>query len=151
MKKALMTAMMAALAAAAVFAHGHGRHERHGGHYWSGEWTIPQAAEDFIGKHFPDASVRFAGGGGRVCKVALSDGTEIAFAPDGSWHDIRCYAGVPLDVLPQAAADSARELYPDVPVMRAEKSWRGYELRLANRMSMFFDADGRLLGQKFDD
>ena len=153
MKKALMLTLMVALAVS-LFAHGHGWRGRHGGCY--GEWAvpqenIPQAAQDFIGEYFPEKTVQFAGGNARVLKVALSDGTEIAFAPDGSWHDIKAYAGVPAGVLPQGIASSVLELYPNVPVMRAEKKWHGYELKLGNRMEMYFDFDGRLLGQKWDD
>ena len=151
MKKTLMIAMMAALAAS-LFAHGHGGRGRHGG-FIPAE-NIPQAAQDFIGEYFPDRTVQFAGsfsrGGFPIYKVDLSDGTEIAFAPDGNWHDIKSYMGVPPAILPQEAANSARELYPNVPVMRAEKKMHGYELKLANRMEMYFDSDGRLLGQKFD-
>ena len=100
MKKVLIMAMMAAVAAS-LFAHGHDWRGRHGGFIPSE--NIPQAAQDFIGRHFPDRTVVFAGGDARICKVALSDGTEIAFAPDGEWHDIKSFAGVPAGVLPQGA------------------------------------------------
>ncbi len=175
MKKALTIVMMVAIAAAALFAHG-GHSWRDDGR-WRGEhnWrdmhdrpggddrgrygrfgpvpqeSIPQAARDFIAEHFPDRTVNFAGGNSRICKVALSDGTEIGFTTDGEWLDIKSYAGVPLSVLPQGAVSSVNEFYPNVPITRAEKKWQGYELRLGNRMRMYFDLDGRLLGQKFDD
>ena len=175
MKKALTIVMMAAIAAAALFAHnGHSwreddrwrgehnwrdMHDRRGGddrgrYGWFGpvsQESIPQAAQDFIAEYFPDRTVNFAGGNSRICKVVLSDGTEIGFTTDGAWLDIKSYAGVPLSVLPQEVANSARELYPNVPITRAEKKWQGFELKLANRMEMYFDTDGRLLRQKFDD
>ena len=164
MKKALMMALMA-MFAASLFAHGHGGWRgdrgdrgwrgRHGGRSWSGEWavpqtSIPQAAQDFIGEYFPDRTVQFAGGDSRMYRAALSDGTEIAFTADGDWHEVKSY-GVQPSVLPQEIAAQTEQAYPSVPILRAEKKRYGIEVKLANRMEMYFDFDGRLLGQKFDD
>ena len=140
MKKALMTALMAALAMAGLFADRIVPVD-----------TIPQAAKELIAERFPGRKAQFAKADFNEWDVQLDDGTEIEFTGGGEWKEIKCYAGVPAGVLPQPIADYVSQSYPDVPILKAEKERRGYELQLANRVKMRFDADGRLLRQKFDD
>ena len=140
MKKTLMMALMAVFAAAALFADRIVPVD-----------SIPQAAKNLIAEHFPGRNAQFAKADFNEWEVQLDDGTEIEFTGGGEWKGIKCYTGVPLSVLPQAIADHVAQSYPDVPVLNAEKERRGYELKLANRMEMFFGLDGCLLGQKLDD
>lgn len=173
MKRIAIALIMTCAGAAALFAHGHWGRGWHDGWRRHGEGecygrgrdyyrqagpvpleSIPKAAQDFIAEHFPERTAQLAIDDYRIYKVILDDGTEIVFTPDGEWHDIESYMGVPSDVLPQEIADYAEETYPDIPIIQAEKDWRGwggYELKLANRMEMYFDNSGRVLGQKFDD
>ena len=139
MKKTLMIAMMAALAAAA-FADRIVPVD-----------SIPQAAKSLIAEHFPGKAAQFAKADFNEYEVQLNDGTEIEFTGSGEWKEIKAYAGVPAGVFPRPIADYVSQAYPNVPILKAEKEWRGYELKLANRMEMYFDSSGRFLGQKFDD
>ncbi len=140
MKKAVMIAIMAAVAAAALFADRIVPVD-----------SIPQAAKALIAEHFPGRTAQFAEADFNEYEVQLNDGTEIQFSGSGDWQEIKSYTGVPAGVLPQAIADYTAQAYPNVPIIKAEKEWRGYELKLANRMEMYFDSAGRFLGQKFDD
>ena len=140
MKKALMLTLMAALATAAAFADRIVPVD-----------SIPQAAKNLIAEHFPGRLAQFVKADFNEYEVQLNDGTEIEFTGSGEWKEIKAYAGVPAGVFPRPIADYVSQAYPNVPILKAEKEWRGYELKLANRMKMYFDNDGRLLGQKFDD
>ena len=138
MKKTLMVALTAALAAAA-FADRIVPVD-----------SIPQAAKNLIAECFPGRLVQFVKADFNEYDVQLNDGTEIELTGSGEWKEIKAYTGVPVGVFPQPIADYVSQAYPNVPIINAEREWRGYELRLANRMKMYFDNNGRLLGQKFD-
>ena len=140
MKKALMIALMAALAAAAVFADRIVPVD-----------SIPQAARALIAEHFPGRNAQFVKADFNEWEVQLNDGTEIELTGSGEWKEIKAYAGVPVGVFPKPIADYVSQAYPNVPILKAERERRGYELKLANRMEMYFDSSGRFLGQKWDD
>ena len=41
--------------------------------------------------------------------------------------------------------------FADAKIVEAEKDWNSIELKLSNRMEVFFDKDGTYRGQKYDD
>ena len=113
--------------------------------------SIPQAAKALIAEHFPGRTAQFAKADFNEYEVQLNDGTEIQFTGSGEWEEIKSYTGVPAGLFPAEIASYIAQAYPNVPIIKGEKEWRGYEIKLANRMEMYFDASGRFLGQKFDD
>ncbi|TQR30332.1 hypothetical protein DMB92_07680 [Campylobacter sp. MIT 99-7217] len=53
--------------------------------------------------------------------------------------------------LPQNINDQIQKLYPGSFVVDIDLEAYGYEIKLNNRMELYFDMNGRFLGQKFDD
>ncbi len=140
MKKSIIIATMFTLATAAIFADRVVHPD-----------SIPPRAKSFISQYFSGRSAQYVEADFNEYEVHLNDGTEIQFTGSGDWHEIKSYMGIPAGVLPPEVGRYAAQVYPNVPIIEAKKEWRGYELKLANRMEMYFDNSGRFLGQKFDD
>ena len=54
------------------------------------------------------------------------------------------------EVPSEIAAAIAKE-YNNVPIVEIEKEYQGYEVKLQNRMELYFNLQGKLLHQKYDD
>ena len=75
----------------------------------------------------------------------------IDFRKTGDWKQIECMAGVPASAVPEKIAAEIAKKFPDIPVVKIEKEYRGYEVKLQNRMELYFNEKGKLIGQKYDD
>ena len=84
-------------------------------------------------------------------EVVLNDGTEIDMTISGEWETIKSYTGVPASVIPAAITTYVTTNYPGTLIIEVESNWNNFELKLTNRWELFFDKDGKFLGQKFDD
>ena len=84
-------------------------------------------------------------------EVDLSNGAEIDFRQNGEWKSIKCYSGVPASEVPSAIAAAVAKQYPNVVMVEIEKEYQGYEIKLQNRMELYFNLQGQLLYQKYDD
>lgn len=74
--------------------------------------------------------------------LAVMLGASAAFA---DWY-------VPLDQVPQAVKDTAQKTYPQAQIWAVEmENYNVYEVKMSNRMELYIDINGNLLGQKFDD
>ena len=113
--------------------------------------TLPAEIQTAVKTWYPDATVTFAEADWDSYEVALSNGAEIDFRKTGDWKQIECMAGVPAAAVPEKIAAEIAKKIPDVPVVKIEKEYRGYEVKLQNRMELYFNEKGKLVGQKFDD
>ncbi|AEE16055.1 PepSY-like domain-containing protein [Treponema brennaborense] len=113
--------------------------------------ALPKNAQTLIGTAFPGKTVQYAQADFNEYEAVLNDGTEIQFTGNGDWEEIKSYGGIPAALLPKAAADYIGTQYPNVLIVKAEKDWQALEVTLANRMELYFDKNGKLLGQKLDD
>ena len=52
--------------------------------------------------------------------------------------------------LPPKIMQTINQMYPGVYVRDIDYEAYGYEVELSNRMELFFDREGKLLGQKYD-
>ena len=53
--------------------------------------------------------------------------------------------------VPSAIAAAVAKQYPNVVMVEIEKEYQGYEIKLQNRMELYFNLQGQLLYQKYDD
>lgn len=113
--------------------------------------TLPAAIQTTIKNWYPDATVTFAEADWDSYEVALSNGAEIDFRKTGEWKQIECFAGVPASAVPEKIAAEIAQKYPGVTVVKIEKEYQGYEVKLQNRMELYFNEKGKLIGQKYDD
>ena len=113
---------------------------------------LPQNALSFIQKYFPNVSVLYAEMDKKGYEVQLSNGVEIEFFRNGDFKEIDGnYVALPFEILPEPVANTVRRTYPNTVITKIEKKWNLYEVKLNNMMELYIDANGQLLGQKFDD
>lgn len=113
--------------------------------------TLPAEIQTTIKNWYPDATVTFAEADWDSYEVVLSNGAEIDFRKTGDWKQIECMAGVPASAVPEKITAEVTGKFPGVSVVKIEKEYRGYEVKLQNRMELYFNEKGRLIGQKYDD
>ena len=112
---------------------------------------LPQRAKDLIAQYFPGKTVQFAEADFSEYEVVLNDGSELNFSGSGDWKEIKSFTGVPAGLLPAGVTEYVNQNFPDVLILTVEKDWASIEVQLANRMELYFDNNGKFLGQKFDD
>ena len=113
--------------------------------------SIPQNAQDFIKQHFPNIEVSYIERDWDDIEVYLANGTEIEFFPNGDWKEVKTYANMPDSILPQNVMATVRRTYPQAAIIKIEKQFTIFEVKLNNMMELYIDNNGTLIGQKFDD
>lgn len=111
---------------------------------------LPQNAQAFISSNFQGANIAYVEADYDDFEVRLSNGVKIDFWRDGTWKEISSYTGVNPSLLPANVAAAVAKAYPSVMIVKVEKEWNGFEVKLANGMKVYIDSNGNMLGQKFD-
>ena len=113
---------------------------------------LPQNALQFIQKYFPIVNILYAEMDKKGYEVQLSNGVEIEFLRNGEFKEIEGnYVALPFEILPQSVANTVGKTYPNTVITKIKRKWNFYEVKLNNMMELYIDANGQLLGQKFDD
>lgn len=113
--------------------------------------ALPKAAKDFIAANFAGKTATYVEQEFNKFEVHLNDGTEIDFTGNGDWLKVKSYTGFPTAILPAAVTSYVSSNFAGATIYEADKDWNSIELKLSNRMELFFDINGKFLGQKFDD
>lgn len=113
-------------------------------------YNLPQNIQNFISDNFK-GTIMHAEQDWDSYDVILSDGYKIEFYRGGEWKDIENYAGVDPKLLPSNIATTIANAFPNVNIVKVEKEWSGLEVKLANRMKVYLNNSGKIVGQKMDD
>lgn len=113
--------------------------------------SLPQKAKDFIAANFAGKTVQYVEKEFNEYEVQLNDRTEIKFKGNGEWETIKSYEGVPVAVLPSSLTSYVKTNFADAKIVEVERDLNRIEIKLSTGMEVFFDKDGKYLGQKFDD
>lgn len=113
--------------------------------------SIPQNAQNFIKQHFPNIKVTFIERDWEDIEVYLENGTQIDFFPNGDWKEVKCYGNMPATILPANVMNTIKRTYPNAAIVKIEKQFTIFEIKLNNMMELYVDNNGQLLGQKWDD
>lgn len=113
--------------------------------------NLPQKAKDFIAANFAGKTVQYVEKDFNEYEVQLSDRAEITFKGNGEWENVKSYAGLPASILPAAVGTYLTSNFADAKIVEVETDWNRIEVKLSTRMEVYFDKDGKFLGQKFDD
>ena len=111
---------------------------------------LPQAAQEFIGKHFPAEKVAYAkedsGFFDTTYDVVFTNGSKVEFFKDGSWKEIDCkYSTVPAEVVPAQIAAYISANSPDVKVVKIDRDRRDIEVKITNGLELTFDLKYNLI------
>ena len=114
--------------------------------------ALPQKSSAFINSTFPGVQIWKVERDGGKFEVKLSNGVDIDFYMNGDWKDIDGeWVTIPFSVLPAAVANTVKQTYPQAAIIKVEKEWGNYKIKLNNFMELYITANGQLVGQKFDD
>ena len=114
--------------------------------------ALPQKSRAFINSTFPGVQIWKVERDGGKFEVKLSNGVDIDFYMNGDWKDIDGgWVTIPFSVLPAAVANTVKQTYPQAAIIKVEKEWGNYKIKLNNFMELYITASGQLVGQKFDD
>ena len=113
--------------------------------------SIPQNAQSFIRQHFPNIEVTYIERDWDDIEVYLANGTQIEFFPNGDWKEVKTYTNMPDSILPANVMATVKRTYPQAAIIKIEKQYTIFEVKLNNMMELYIDNSGNLIGQKFDD
>lgn len=116
--------------------------------------NLPAKAKTFIEQNFPEAKVALVTVEDEAWDaqydVIFTDGNKLEFDKAGEWKEVDCkYTRVPENVLPKRIREHVKANHPDSYVIKIERGWRKYEVKLDNRMELEFDKNGKFM--RFDD
>lgn len=113
--------------------------------------SLPKAAQEFVATNFAERTITYAEADRNEYEATLDDGTEIKFKGNGEWNEVKSYTGVPSTILSNVISSQITAMFDDVKIIEIEKERGNFEIKMANRMKVYFSANGKLIGQKFDD
>ena len=113
--------------------------------------SIPQNAQNFIKQHFSGIEVTFIERDWDDIEVYLANGTQIDFFPNGDWKEVKCYGNMPNTILPANVMNTVKRTYPNAAIVKIEKQFTTFQVKLNNMMELYIDSNGQLLGQQWDD
>ena len=106
---------------------------------------MPQAAQQFIKKHFANQSVAVAKMESELLDknydVIFTNGDKVEFNKKGQWTKVDCkHTQVPVEVIPVVIQKYVSQHFPDAKVVKIEVTDRkGYEVDLSNGFDIEFD------------
>ncbi|EDN2460537.1 hypothetical protein GHY87_07235 [Campylobacter coli] len=110
---------------------------------------LPRNAQDFISKNFKTAQIALVKKDIDSYDVTLNDGTEIDLIITGEWKDVDGkYKALPNSILPNIMPKISAS--SNAQIIEVSREINGYKFELSNQLKIYTDAQGNILGQKFD-
>ncbi len=113
--------------------------------------SLPANITQFLNTNFKGANIVMAEQDYDSYEIKMSSGAEIEFYTNGDWKEIKTYQNFPVNVLPAPVAQAVKQAQPQAFIIKAEKTWNGFEIKTSNNMEIFITPNGQIMGQKFDD
>lgn len=114
--------------------------------------TLPAKIQNFVKQHFRGINIMFAERDMTSFDIDLSDGTKIEFNINGDWTGIDGrYKAIPTSFLPGAVVTKVKSTQPNAQIIEVDRTINGYKFKFNNMMEVYTDANGNIIGQKFDD
>jgi hypothetical protein len=105
---------------------------------------LPQAAQQFIKKHFGGRSISIAKMESGIIEksydVIFTNGDKLEFDRRGNWTDIDCkYSEVPAAVVPQKIADYVKNSHKGAKILKIEREGNRHDVDLSNGWDLTFN------------
>ena len=111
--------------------------------------ALPPKITQFINANFAGAQIMYAEQDFDSFEVKLNTGVELDFYTNGDWKEVKTYQNFPTQILPAGVVQAVA--HPQAFIIKAEKTWNGYEIKTSNMMEIYVTPNGQIMGQKFDD
>ncbi len=118
---------------------------------------LPEAAQKFLTEYFPKAKIGMVKIDTHLLKktdydVKLVNGTKIEFNNAGKWTSVDCKTReVPEGIIPRAIRSYVNKNFPEVKIVKIEKTSSKYEVGLSDDVELTFNLLGQFKGVKMDD
>lgn len=118
---------------------------------------LPETAQNFLKEYFPKAKVGMVKTDKHLLKktdydVKLVNGTKIEFNNAGKWTSVDCKTReVPSGIIPKNIRTYVKKNFPDVKIVKIEKTSTKYEVGLSDDVELTFNLLGQFKSMKMDD
>lgn len=118
---------------------------------------LPEAAQSFLKEHFPKATIGMIKVDKHLLKktdydVKLVNGTKIEFSNSGKWTSVDCKTReVPEGIIPKPIRTYVKKNFPNVKIVKIEKTSTKYEVELSDDVELTFNLLGQFRSIKMDD
>ncbi len=109
---------------------------------------LPANAQSFISSTFSGATIVAAQKDRDEFEAALNNGTKITFALNGEWDSIESYSVLPAGILPAAVEAAANAQGGNI--VKIDKDFGYYEVKLQNNVELKIDLNGKILKREID-
>lgn len=109
---------------------------------------LPANAQSFISSTFSGATIVAAQKDRDEFEAALNNGTKITFALNGEWNSIESYSVLPAGILPAAVEAAANAQGGNI--VKIDKDFGYYEVKLQNNVELKIDLNGKILKREID-
>ncbi len=111
---------------------------------------LPAKAQEFVKQYFPSEKVSYVKEESDFMElsyeVVFAQGTKVEFSGQGEWKEVDCrYSTLDEKLVPQQIRDYVAKNFPDTKFVKIEKGYRGYEVKLTNRLELTFDSNYNLV------
>ena len=111
---------------------------------------LPAKAREFVKQYFPSEKVSYVKEESDFMElsyeVVFAQGTKVEFSGQGEWKEVDCrYSTLNEKLVPAQIRDYVSKNFPDTKFVKIEKGYRGYEVKLTNRLELTFDAEYHLV------
>lgn len=118
---------------------------------------LPETAQNFLKEHFPKTKIGMIKTDKHLLKktdydVKLVNGTKIEFNNAGKWTSVDCKTReVPEGIIPRSIRTYVKKIFPDVKIVKIEKTTTKYEVGLSDDVELTFNLLGQFKSMKMDD
>ncbi len=109
---------------------------------------LPANAQSFISSTFSGATIVAAQKDRDEFEAALNNGTKITFALNGEWDSVESYSVLPAGILPAAVEAAANAQGGNI--VKIDKDFGYYEVKLQNNVELKIDLNGKILKREID-
>ena len=111
---------------------------------------LPAKAREFVKQYFPSEKVSYVKEESDFMElsyeVVFAQGTKVEFSGQGEWKEVDCrYSTLNEKLVPAQIRDYVSKNFPDTKFVKIERGYRGYEVKLTNRLELTFDAEYHLV------
>lgn len=116
--------------------------------------NLPQDAQTFLEKFFPDVTVRSIEketvGNVVVYDVELANGYEVVFNSEGTWTEVDAPDGmtIPSGIAPEEIVSYLDENYPDYGINEINLTGTGYNVELVTGLVLYFNEAFEVTGMQ---
>lgn len=111
---------------------------------------LPNNIKSFVKTYFPSTVVMFAEQDYNEYKIRINSGAEIEFDINGAWKEVKSFQNFPIEILPKNIIKELKKQFPSARIIKVERIWNGYEIKLSNMTEIFIDNSGKIKKFEYD-